>query len=519
MSYSSSNTFKSSDRSYSFSYNNQKIFLCLSFLIYASLIIFIMVFHEPWFDEAQSWLIARDASYREMLFSIPHYEGHPPFWWLLLSIPAKAGVPYEIGLKSVQVIFSFLGIYLFLFKSPFHFGVRCILPFTYFLFYQYGVISRPYSVLLCGIFLCAICFKDKDTHTVRFVLSLIFLCMFSVYGTLIAGGIVLAWMFELKKNMFHLKYILSFICLLLFALLLVWLIYPYDNVYASNHSFCTSFWQRIFMFFFHFPSESFFTSFYGNEILFTYPFNAEVMLSTTIISLIIWLFLFATMKNRLLYLVIPYILITLFGSYFYFHAYHLGILFLLFLFASWISYDTMVYNRFLFVFFAIGIVINLFWTFFACYSDVCLDFAVGREISEWIKSEDLLDRYKISSSWTRPNTYEKYEDVYHLNSAIVETNPYFEKSIVGIQGVRSYNIHMITPEETINKELTVLQERGTDILISDLDFLFYINRLKISKKMHIVKEFKRYSPWKNILCESSGYVLATDDVQYATGTK
>ena len=43
-----------------------------------------MSFHEPWFDEAQAWQIARSASLREILFEIPHYEGHPQLWHLIL---------------------------------------------------------------------------------------------------------------------------------------------------------------------------------------------------------------------------------------------------------------------------------------------------------------------------------------------------------------------------------------------------------------------------------------------------
>ena len=46
-------------------------------------------FHEGWFDEAQAWQIAKCASYREIIFYLPHFEGHPPFWHLILSIFAK----------------------------------------------------------------------------------------------------------------------------------------------------------------------------------------------------------------------------------------------------------------------------------------------------------------------------------------------------------------------------------------------------------------------------------------------
>ena len=78
------------------------------FAVYLAVVIVTMAFHEPWFDEAQSWLIARDCPYRDLLLVRPHYEGHPPLWWLLLSIPAKLGVPYEWGLKGVELVCSAL---------------------------------------------------------------------------------------------------------------------------------------------------------------------------------------------------------------------------------------------------------------------------------------------------------------------------------------------------------------------------------------------------------------------------
>ena len=41
-------------------------------------------YHEPWSDEAQAWLIARDLSIPQIL-RIMTYEGSPPLWHLLLK--------------------------------------------------------------------------------------------------------------------------------------------------------------------------------------------------------------------------------------------------------------------------------------------------------------------------------------------------------------------------------------------------------------------------------------------------
>ena len=66
------------------------------FAVYLAVVIVTMAFHEPWFDEAQSWLIARDCPYRDLLLVRPHYEGYLPLWWLLLSIPAATRQSFNL---------------------------------------------------------------------------------------------------------------------------------------------------------------------------------------------------------------------------------------------------------------------------------------------------------------------------------------------------------------------------------------------------------------------------------------
>ena len=110
-----------------------------------------MYFHEPWYDEAQAWLIARDGSLRDLLFVIPHYEGHPPLWFGILAVFAKAGADFDLTIKLLTLIINAGAMAVLLFRSPFPRVVRAVLPFTYFLFYQHGVICRPYSLLLLGL--------------------------------------------------------------------------------------------------------------------------------------------------------------------------------------------------------------------------------------------------------------------------------------------------------------------------------------------------------------------------------
>lgn len=40
---------------------------CIVFIAYVTVTVTVSCFHEPWFDEAQAWLIARDCSWKELL--------------------------------------------------------------------------------------------------------------------------------------------------------------------------------------------------------------------------------------------------------------------------------------------------------------------------------------------------------------------------------------------------------------------------------------------------------------------
>ena len=105
-------------------------------LLYTIFHFVISYFHEPWYDEAVSWQIAKCASVKDIIFTLPHYEGHPPLWHLILLPFAKLGCPYEFSLSLVSMIFAGASVMLIIWKSPFPRSIRLLLPFTYFFFYQ-----------------------------------------------------------------------------------------------------------------------------------------------------------------------------------------------------------------------------------------------------------------------------------------------------------------------------------------------------------------------------------------------
>ena len=172
----------------------------ITLIIYLLGVCTVSFFHEPWFDEAQSWAIARSGTIKEILFEIPHYEGHPPLWHLILTPFAKLGAPYELSLAVVNIFFMTLAVTVLLFNSPFPKLIRCLLPFNFFLFYQYGVVSRPYCILVLAIFLAAVCYKNRNEHPVKYLLCLALMCAVHLMGIIMAGSFCIIWLCEIFSD-------------------------------------------------------------------------------------------------------------------------------------------------------------------------------------------------------------------------------------------------------------------------------------------------------------------------------
>ena len=323
----------------------------VAFACYVALLIVISAFHEPWFDEAQSWQIARVASLRDILFSIPHYEGHPPLWHLLLALPARLGAPYEFSLKAVNIAISSAAVWLLLFRAPFPRIAKLPLPFTYFLFYQYGVISRPYSLLFLAFVLAAMAYPTREERPFRFVLVLVLLCLSSAYGLAFAGGIALVWLIDMLRTrrfprgfsrFVRDRRIWSLLLLLLVALATILLILPAPDTYATtNIAPKNSFPVRLLYTALILPVDAtFYDCFVGQELLLSkFTFNPIVFAGGIVLGLLFWaaLVFLSRPRRTTALLVIPYALFAVFGAFVYISRHHIGVAALFLLFWFWVD--------------------------------------------------------------------------------------------------------------------------------------------------------------------------------------
>jgi len=156
---------------------------------YGALLFAVVRRHEPWFDEAQSWLLARDLGFWDLFAHELRYEGTPGLWLLLLRLPARFGAPYW-ALNAVGATAAFAGVVLLVRRSPFPLPIRLILPFTFFLFYQYAAVARSYNLLLLLLGLVALAYPARVSRPYHFIAAAALLAHVSVHAFFLACAIV-----------------------------------------------------------------------------------------------------------------------------------------------------------------------------------------------------------------------------------------------------------------------------------------------------------------------------------------
>ena len=132
----------------------------LALLVFASLLLVVGAHHEPWFDEAQAWLIARENTPWSLVTTGVRYEGTPALWHGLLWIVQRLGLPYG-GLWLVSSSLAVMGAAILLYKSPFPIWLRIGLIFSYFFAYQYSIVARSYALDLLFLPLLAWLFPSR----------------------------------------------------------------------------------------------------------------------------------------------------------------------------------------------------------------------------------------------------------------------------------------------------------------------------------------------------------------------
>ena len=191
----------------------------------------LLILHEPWRDEANVWLIARELSPLQLFREIK-YQGHPCLWYLLLMPFAKAGLPFRtIEVISFLVMAAAAGI--FWWKGPLNRAVKAVCLFSPVFTYFYPVIARNYCLIALFLMILAWQHPQRNRHCVRYGLLLGLLVQADTIAIPVAGLISVMWLAETmgecarRKTLLPVKKVIGGIWIPL-ASLLLWIMQFYQ---------------------------------------------------------------------------------------------------------------------------------------------------------------------------------------------------------------------------------------------------------------------------------------------------
>ncbi len=129
------------------------LILTLVFLAAAG---FIISRHEIWRDEAQAWLLAKESRTLDDLALRIKFDGHQALWyWGLFVVSRFTSSP--AAMQILHLLIAAAAVFLFARFAPFPRAARILFAFSYYAFYEYGVISRNYGIgVLTLFFFCAV---------------------------------------------------------------------------------------------------------------------------------------------------------------------------------------------------------------------------------------------------------------------------------------------------------------------------------------------------------------------------
>lgn len=296
--------------------------ICL--IVYGALIAFAIAHHEPWADEAQAWQLARSLSPWQLLHTYLHYEGSPGLWHLLLWVLIHLGVGYA-GMHWICGAIALAGIAVLLYRSPFPLYLRLLLPFTFFLAFQYAVVARSYVLVPILLFSIVALWK-RNPILLAVLLGL--MANLAAHATVMAVGIALVYSFDrTRKNWPRRTLLVAASVLIAACAFALWTAYPaHDVILVSFHPEGAAIPPPMSL-----PMRLLVGSL--KSVVFG-------LFDPWWLSLFFWFAILVTMAGmrRLQYL-LPNLLLALFSAFVNMNFWHAGLKFMLLLAILWVLWD------------------------------------------------------------------------------------------------------------------------------------------------------------------------------------
>ena len=455
----------------------KKYLITIITIIYCVIFYFIFIniakFHEAWADEAQAWLLAKDTSFLELVRAM-RYEGSPFLWHLILKFSIFCGLSYE-KMYYIPLIFTIIGI-IFLFKNknvPWIF--KLTIPLTYFIFFQYTVVSRSYCLIFPILMMIANIYDKKEEKLIRYSILLFLLMNVSLHCTLIAGGLWAEFGHDIWKRYnidkkIEKREIIFLTVIMILLLSTIIMIFPNsDCSYTPGIRY--NFFEMI------------------GEILYTNNNNLiiNIIASILVISILI---LMGNKENyfKIIITIVPVFLLNLLVTC---SIWHVGIIYLIILFLTIIT--KALKNKSVFILLLLSIIIQMYWNVVSVDYDIEYAYSAGKEASEYLKNID--NENKIISA---------------IGFHCVSINSYFEENIFNNYSKSYYTWKNEDAKKTsIDNNLKKIHENKVDIYVVP-DY----NNKKTNQLIEAIenigytkKYFEAYMVVKGYLVERTGFYI------------
>jgi hypothetical protein len=161
--------------------------------VFAAVSSFCATRHELWLDEANPWVIARDARSLAGLWFNMRFEPHPPLWYLLLYLLTRF-THNPAAMQAAHVLIASGSVAIVAWFAPFRTRDKWLLAFSYYLLFEYGVISRGYALGLLIAFSAVALLGRRRGTPVGLACLLALLANTSAFGLILSGALALGWL-------------------------------------------------------------------------------------------------------------------------------------------------------------------------------------------------------------------------------------------------------------------------------------------------------------------------------------
>ncbi|HZJ41446.1 MAG TPA: hypothetical protein VFD51_00265 [Patescibacteria group bacterium] len=365
--------------------------LWLVFAVFLIITVWAICNHSPWRDEAQSWLLIRDLNLPELINQMP-YEGTPPLWHLLVYPLAKLNLPY-VSQSILHYLLALSSVFILIFFSPLPKKAKLILPFTYYLLFEYIVIARNYNLTALLLFIIASIYSIRFKRPILYASLLFLLAWTNVHSLAMAFLLTSLFIYDLIKKQLDNKKNLTAVFVMVSGIFsAILMLVPQLDQYSG------------FTFLGFRPIAQSLAS-----ALFPFFANPNLPIFVSIIVSLLWLpFIISLLKSwrAKIIFIIPVLwleFIFLFKHSGYLR--HYGLILIFFIFAWWLDliiikrksiYKQSLYAKIILILFLVCLVINSGYAFNFFYKTNKMFFSGSQEMAQYLKDNNL-DQEEIAT--------------------------------------------------------------------------------------------------------------------------